>query len=122
LVRRRRKPNSNEEIQEIHDIILNVYESMDDQAHATLMSLLTIVQDENDIITIDDQIQAIIDIGHTLCCGKVALVLTCDAEFVFATSINIYMVLLSQLLFKSRMQHSSIRNYSLKNYLMTTYA
>ena len=66
---RRRKPNSEEEINEIHDLIINVYESMDDQARAVLLSLSKIVQDEDQSTTIEDQIKAILAIGHSLSCG-----------------------------------------------------
>lgn len=66
---RRRRPNSDEEIDEIHDLILNVYEAMDDQARAVLLSLSKVVQDEDESIAIEEKIRAIIGIGHTLCCG-----------------------------------------------------
>ncbi|CAF1517841.1 unnamed protein product [Adineta ricciae] len=64
---RQRKPNSEEEINEIHDLILNVYESMDDQARAVLLSLSKIVQDEDGQFTLDEKIQAIVTMGHSLC-------------------------------------------------------
>ncbi|CAF0917907.1 unnamed protein product [Rotaria sordida] len=66
---RRRKPNSEEEINEIHDLTINVYESMDDQARAILLSLSKIIQDEDESVTIEEKIKAIVAIGHTLCCG-----------------------------------------------------
>lgn len=66
---RRRKPNSEEEINEIHDLILNVYESMDDQARAVLLSLSKIVHNADESIKIEEKIKAIIAIGHSLCCG-----------------------------------------------------
>ncbi|UJR27297.1 hypothetical protein I4U23_008592 [Adineta vaga] len=66
---RRRKPDSEEEINEIHDLILNVYESMDDQARADLLSLSKIVQDEDELLSIEQKIKAIVAIGHSLCCG-----------------------------------------------------
>ncbi|CAF0757290.1 unnamed protein product [Adineta ricciae] len=66
---RRRKPNSEEEINEIHDLILNVYESMDDQARAVLLSLSKIIQDEDGQFTLEEKIQAIVTMGHSLCCA-----------------------------------------------------
>ncbi|CAF1334325.1 unnamed protein product [Adineta steineri] len=66
---RRRKPNSEEEINEIHDLILNVYESMDDQARAVILSLSKIVEDDDKSVTIEEKIKAIIAIGHSLCCA-----------------------------------------------------
>ncbi|CAF0856628.1 unnamed protein product [Rotaria sordida] len=66
---RRRKPNSEEEINEIHDLTINVYESMDDQARAILLSLSKIIQDEDESVTIEEKIKAIVAIGHTLCCA-----------------------------------------------------
>ena len=47
---------------------------MDDQARATLLSLSRLVQDKDDdddsnSTIIEDKIQAIIAIGHLLCCG-----------------------------------------------------
>ncbi|CAF1350605.1 unnamed protein product [Adineta steineri] len=66
---RRRKPNSEEEINEIHDLILNVYESMDDQARAVILSLSKIVENDDKSVTIEEKIKAIIAIGHSLCCA-----------------------------------------------------
>ncbi len=66
---RRRKPNSEEEINETHDLILNIYESMDDQARAFILSLSKIVQDEDESVTPEEKIKAIVAIGHSLCCG-----------------------------------------------------
>lgn len=66
---RRRKPNCEEEINEIHDLILNVYESIDDQARAILLSLSKIIQDEDQSITLDDKIKALLAIGHSLSSG-----------------------------------------------------
>jgi hypothetical protein len=42
---------------------------MDDQARAVLLSLSKIVQDEDETITIEAKIKAIVAIGHSLCCG-----------------------------------------------------
>ncbi|CAF1676957.1 unnamed protein product [Rotaria magnacalcarata] len=70
---RRRKPNSEEEINEIHDLILNVYESMDDQARAVVLSLSKIVHDEDESVTIEEKIKAIVAIGHSLCCGPMQI-------------------------------------------------
>lgn len=49
---------------------------MDDQARATLLSLSRLVQDKDDdddddsnSTIIEDKIQAIIAMGHLLCCG-----------------------------------------------------
>jgi hypothetical protein len=42
---------------------------MDDQARAVLLSLSKIVQDEDESITIEEKIKAIVAIGHSLCCG-----------------------------------------------------
>ncbi len=42
---------------------------MDDQARAILLSLSKIVQDEDESITIEEKIKAIVAIGHSLCCG-----------------------------------------------------
>jgi len=56
-------------------LISDVYESMDDQARATLLSLSRLVQDKDDddddsnSTIIEDKIQAIIAMGHLLCCG-----------------------------------------------------
>ena len=55
---------------EIHDLILNVYESMDDQSRAVLLALSRLVQDEDKSITLQEKVQAIRSIGHTLCCGR----------------------------------------------------
>ncbi|CAF4474902.1 unnamed protein product [Rotaria socialis] len=70
---RRRKPNSEEEINEIHDLILNVYESMDDQARAVVLSLSKIVHDEDESVTIEEKLKAIVAIGHSLCCGPMQI-------------------------------------------------
>jgi hypothetical protein len=64
-----KKLNSEAEINEIHDLILNVYESMDDQARAVLLSLSRIVQDEDESVTIEEKIKAMVTIDHSLCCG-----------------------------------------------------
>jgi len=42
---------------------------MDDQARAILLSLSKIVQDEDESITIEEKLKAIVAIGHSLCCG-----------------------------------------------------
>jgi hypothetical protein len=42
---------------------------MDDQARAVLLSLSKIVQDEDESITIEEKLKAIVAIGHSLCCG-----------------------------------------------------
>ena len=42
---------------------------MDDQARAVLLSLSKIVQDEDESITTEEKIKAIVAIGHSLCCG-----------------------------------------------------
>ncbi|CAF3629441.1 unnamed protein product [Rotaria socialis] len=70
---RRRKPNSEEEINEIHDLILNVYESMDDQARAVVLSLSKVVHDEDESVTIEEKLKAIVAIGHSLCCGPMQI-------------------------------------------------
>ena len=66
---RRRSVNSEEEISEIHDLIVNVYESMDDQARAVLLSLSKIVQGDEGSLAIEDKIKAIVAMGHSLCCS-----------------------------------------------------
>lgn len=43
---------------------------MDDQARAVLLSLSKTVQDEDESITIEEKIKAIVAMGHSLCCGK----------------------------------------------------
>lgn len=43
---------------------------MDDQARAVLLTLSRIIQDEDQQITLEDKVQAILNIGHTLCCGR----------------------------------------------------
>jgi hypothetical protein len=42
---------------------------MDDQARAVLLSLSKIVQDEDESVTLEGKIKAIVAIGHSLCCG-----------------------------------------------------
>lgn len=49
--------------------MLNVYESMDDQARAVLLSLSKIAQDEDESVTIEEKIKAIVAMGHSICCG-----------------------------------------------------
>lgn len=66
---RRRKPDSEEEIDEIRDLIFNVYESMDDQARAVLLSLSKIVHSDDASSAIEEKIYAIIAMGHSLCCS-----------------------------------------------------
>ncbi len=48
---------------------MNVYESMDDQARALLLSLSKVVQDEDESVAIEEKVKAIVAIGHSLCCG-----------------------------------------------------
>jgi hypothetical protein len=42
---------------------------MDDQARAVLLSLSKIIQDDDESVTIEEKIKAIVTIGHSLCCG-----------------------------------------------------
>ncbi|CAF0748361.1 unnamed protein product [Didymodactylos carnosus] len=64
---KRRKADTAEEIAEIYELIENVYEAMDDQARAILLSLSKVVQDEEESVTTEQKLKAIISIGHSLC-------------------------------------------------------
>lgn len=66
---RRRKVDSNEEIQEIHDLIENVYESIDDQARASIVSFNKFLDDDQKSKSSDEIFQTILKIGHSICCG-----------------------------------------------------
>lgn len=42
---------------------------MDDQARAVVLSLSKLVQEDDESINIEEKIRAVIDIGHSVCCG-----------------------------------------------------
>jgi hypothetical protein len=46
---------------------------MDDQARAVLLSLSKVVQNEDESVTTEEKIKAIVGIGHSLCCGRKSL-------------------------------------------------
>jgi len=67
----RRKSTRENDLNEIHQLISNVYESIDDQARAVLLIHSRILQDEDKTITIDEKVRALLNIGHTLCFGDI---------------------------------------------------